>query len=75
MVAMVRAQQAQPAAPSASPTGKRREPAYLATLEAWREQYFAMLLDVDRMPTPEQRARGLGRMRRYADDFEALAVR
>jgi hypothetical protein len=34
-----------------------------------------MLLDVDRMLTPEQRARGLGHMRRYADDFEALAAR
>jgi hypothetical protein len=54
---------------------KGREPAYEAALDAWREQYFAMLIDVDRMLTHEQRARALGHMRRYAEDFEALAAR
>jgi len=52
-----------------------RDPAYLAALEAWREHYFSMLLDVDRMLTPEQRARALGHMRRYAEDFETLSAR
>jgi Family of unknown function (DUF6279) len=76
VVAMVRAQQARSRLPErVANWEKGREPAYLAALEAWREQYFAMLLDVDRMLTPEQRARGLGHMRRYADDFEALAAR
>ena len=51
-----------------------RDPAFVAALEAWREQYFAMLLDIDRMLTPEQRRRALGHMRRYAEDFEALAA-
>jgi hypothetical protein len=52
-----------------------REPAYVAALEAWRETYFALLLDLDRTLTPEQRARALGHLRRYAEDFEALAAR
>ncbi len=54
---------------------KGREPAVAAGFEASREQYFAMLIEVDRMLTPEQRARALGHMRRYADDFEALTAR
>jgi len=54
---------------------KGREPAVAAGFEASRQQYFAMLLDLDRMLTPEQRARALGHMRRYADDFEALTAR
>jgi len=52
-----------------------REPAYTAALDAWREQYFALLMDLDRMLTPEQRKRALGQMHRYAEDFEALAAR
>jgi len=52
-----------------------RDPAYVAALDAWREQYFAMLMDIDRSLTPEQRARAQAHMRRYAEDFEALAGR
>jgi hypothetical protein len=52
-----------------------RDAAYLAALDAWREHYFAMLLDVDRMLTPEQRTRALGQLRRYAEDFESLSSR
>jgi hypothetical protein len=52
-----------------------REPGYTAALDAWREQYFAMLIDVDRTLTPEQRARAVRSVRRYAADFEALAAR
>lgn len=52
-----------------------REPGYSAALDAWREQYFAMLIDIDRTLTPEQRARGVRALRRYAADFEALAAR
>jgi hypothetical protein len=54
---------------------KGREPAVEAGLEASRALYFEMLLDLDRMLTPEQRARALGHMRRYADDFDALSAR
>ena len=52
-----------------------REPAYTAALDAWREQYFAMLIDIDRKLTPEQRARAVRSVRGYAADFEALAGR
>jgi hypothetical protein len=50
-----------------------REPAYVAALDSWREQYFGMLLDIDRSLTPEQRARAGAQLRRYAEDFEILA--
>jgi hypothetical protein len=52
-----------------------REPAYAAALQAWREHYFAMLIDLDRTLSPEQRARVQTHLRRYAEDFEALAAR
>ena len=52
-----------------------REPAYVAALDAWREQYFAMLMDIDRSLSPEQRARVQAQLRRYTEDFEALAAR
>lgn len=52
-----------------------REPAYVAALDAWREQYFVFLMDIDRSLTPEQRARAQRQLRRYAEDFEALAAR
>jgi hypothetical protein len=52
-----------------------RDAAFAAALEQWREQYFAMLLDVERTLEPEQRRRLLGQLRRYAEDFEALAAR
>lgn len=76
VVAIVRAREARARlAERVANWEKGREPSYAAALELWREQYFAMLIDVDRMLTPEQRARALGHMRRYADDFEALAAR
>ncbi|HEV3010776.1 MAG TPA: DUF6279 family lipoprotein [Burkholderiales bacterium] len=52
-----------------------REPGYIAALDAWREQYFAMLIDIDRLLTPEQRARAQSHLRRYTEEFEALAAR
>ena len=52
-----------------------REPGYTAALDAWRDQYFAMLMDIDRTLTPEQRARAVRSMRRYAADFQSLAAR
>jgi hypothetical protein len=52
-----------------------REPAYEAALARWREEYFSMLLDLDRMLDSEQRARALAHLRRYGEDFEALAAR
>jgi hypothetical protein len=52
-----------------------REPAYVAALDAWREHYFALLTDIDRSLSREQRQRAMVQLRRYADDFEALAAR
>jgi hypothetical protein len=76
VLAIVRAREARARLPERVANWERgREPAYTAALDAWREQYFAMLLDVDRMLTHEQRARALGHMRRYAEDFEALSAR
>ena len=76
VVAIVRAREAQKRLPERLAHWERgREPAYVAALDAWREQYFAMLTDIDRSLTREQRARAMAQLRRYADDFEALAGR
>lgn len=75
VIAILRAREARARLPERVAHWERgRDPAFVAALEAWREQYFAMLLDIDRMLTPEQRRRALGHMRRYAEDFEALAA-
>jgi hypothetical protein len=76
VIAMIRARQARARLADRIANWERgREPAYAAAIDAWREQYFAMLMDIDRTLTPEQRARALRSMRRYAADFEALAAR
>lgn len=76
VIAILRAREAAKRLPERVAHWERgREPAYTAALDAWREQYFAMLIDLDRSLTHEQRARALGHMRRYADDFETLSAR
>jgi hypothetical protein len=50
-----------------------RDPAYAAASDAFRREFHALLLDLDRSLTPEQRARASARLRGYADDFAALA--
>jgi Family of unknown function (DUF6279) len=76
VMAIIRAREAQKRLPERIANWERgREPAFVAGLEAWREQYFAMLVDIDRTLTPEQRARAMSHLRRYAEDFEALAAR
>jgi len=52
---------------------KGRAAEYDAAAELFRREFFAMLLDIDRTLTPEQRARAVARLRAYADDFSALA--
>jgi len=49
-----------------------REPGYAAAAEAYRRELYAMLLDLDRMLTPRQRARAVVRLQNFADDFRAL---
>ncbi|MFN2645629.1 MAG: DUF6279 family lipoprotein [Burkholderiales bacterium] len=50
-----------------------REPAYAAAVEAARKEYGAMILDIDRSLTREQRARAAHDLARYAQEFRALA--
>lgn len=76
VMAIIRAREAQKRLPERVANWERgRDPAFVAQLDAWREQYFALLVDIDRTLTPEQRARAMGHLRRYAEDFEALAAR
>jgi hypothetical protein len=50
-----------------------RDPAFVALNEAWRKEFYALLLDIDRALTPAQRAKAVANFRRYAEDFTALA--
>jgi hypothetical protein len=76
VIAIIRAREARAKLPDRVANWDRgREPSYVAALEAWREQYFSLLLDIDRSLTPEQRARAAAHLRRYAEEFEALAAR
>ncbi len=50
-----------------------RDPAFAEASEAFRREFFALLLDVDRSLTPEQRARAVARLRSFGADFAALA--
>jgi len=52
-----------------------RDPAHTALNDAWRREFDAMLLDLDRTLTPAQRARAVAAFRRYAQDFAFLAGR
>ena len=75
IVAIVRAREAVKRLPERLAHWERgREPAFTAQLDATRRQYFAMLLDVERSLTAEQRARLQRNLRRYIEDFEALAA-
>jgi hypothetical protein len=51
-----------------------REPAYAAASDAYRREYFALLLDLERSLSPAQRERLLGHVRQFAQDFSALAA-
>lgn len=50
-----------------------RDPAYTVAIESTRRQLHALLLDLDRTLTPEQRARAVANLRRYAADFKLLS--
>ena len=52
---------------------RNREPEYERANRANLEEYFSMLLDLDRMLTPAQRAKAAQRMRALAEDFAVLA--
>jgi Family of unknown function (DUF6279) len=76
VIAIVRAREARKRLPERLANWEiGREPAYVTALDAWREHYFALLMDIDRSLSPEQRARAQSHIRRYAEEFEALATR
>jgi hypothetical protein len=51
-----------------------RDGAYAASSEAFRRTYFALLADLDRDLSSEQRAHLVARLRGFAADFDALAA-
>ena len=59
----------------ASDWERGRDPAYRTASETFRHEYYGLLLELDRTLTDEQRARAQANLRRYADDFRALARR
>ena len=75
-VALLRAHEArQRLAQWAQAWEDEREPAYTAAVRAIREEYFAMVLEIDRMLTPAQREHAAVRWRDYAQTFGSLARR
>jgi hypothetical protein len=52
-----------------------RDPAYVAARAANQQEFYALLLDLDRLGTREQRGRIAAELRRYADEFRHLASR
>ena len=76
LLALARARQAVRSLPQrAADWDGGRDPDYRQASEAARQQFFALLLDLDRSLTVEQRARAQANLRRYAEDFRALARR
>jgi hypothetical protein len=74
ILAMVRSQEARKRLPElAAHWQKGRDPAFVALNEAWRREFYALLLDLDRSLTPAQRARAVAAFRRYAEDFAVLS--
>ena len=73
---MVRKHEAQKRLPDlAANWDKGRDPAHLAASENFRQEYYALLLDLDKTLTQEQRAHAQSNLRRYAEDFKILARR
>ncbi len=50
------------------------EPAYETLRKENRQEYYGMLLDLDKTLSPEQRAKAVRRLRGFAGDFTALAA-
>jgi hypothetical protein len=76
LLGMLRRHEARKRLPDLAANWQRgREAGYVALNEAWRREFYALLLDLDRTLTSEQRARAVANFRRYAQDFTALASR
>ena len=73
---MVRKREAQKRLPDwAANWDRGRDPAHVAASERFRQEYYALLLDLDKSLTREQRERAQANFRRYAEDFRILARR
>lgn len=73
-LAMLRAHEARGRLPDwAEHWDRNREPAFVTAHRANVEALFEMLLDVERLMSPAQRAAAQERFRKYAADFERLA--
>jgi hypothetical protein len=76
LIDMIRKREAQKRLPDWIANWERgRDPAHLAASERSRQEYSALLLELDRTLTPEQRSRAEANLRRYAEDFRVLARR
>jgi hypothetical protein len=75
-VDMIRKREAQKRLPDWIANWERgRDPAHLAASERFRQEYLALLLELDKTLAPEQRNRAAANFRRYAEDFTVLARR
>ena len=76
VLAIIRAHQAARRLPERMANWERgRDPAYTAARDANQREFYAMLMDLDRLGTAEQRARIAAELRRYAAEFRDLASR
>jgi hypothetical protein len=75
LLAIVRAKEAKKRlVPWAVAWEQNRDPAFEAARKSNLQEFYAMLLDLDKTLTPEQRARAVKRLRGFAGDFLALAL-
>jgi hypothetical protein len=75
-LAMIRKREAQKRLPDWIANWERgRDPAHLAASERFRQEYFTLVLEIDKTLTPQQRNRAAANFRRYAEDFTVLARR
>ena len=74
LLPVVRAHEAQKRLPELAANWDRgRDAEYRTANAALLQEYYAMVLDIDRMLSPQQRAKAVARMRAFAEDFSALA--
>jgi hypothetical protein len=75
-LAMIRKREAQKRLPDWIANWERgRDPAHLAASERFRQEYFTLVLEIDKTLTSQQRSRAAANFRRYAEDFTVLARR
>jgi uncharacterized protein DUF6279 len=76
LVAMIHKREARKRLPDWIANWERgRDPAHLAASERFRQEYYTLLLEIDKTLTAKQRARAAANFRRYAEDFALLARR